>query len=179
MYQFNPEQFTAAGKDAAADFSNLALTAYAGFEKLTDLNLATSKALLNDSLGSLQAAASAKTPQEALAAQSELARPLAEKAATYGRTVYEIASQTNAELAKVSQGKMGGVQQTFSAAMESLAKNVPAGGEAFAEAFKNMAATGQKFMDSAQAATKQAMTQAQTQVTDVVAKATKTTSKGA
>lgn len=173
MNTFNQEQFAAAGKDAVADLSNLALATYAGFEKMANLQVATGKSLLNDSLESLQAVANAKSPQEALAAQAGLAQPLAEKAAAYSRSVYEIASQTNEEIGKVSKGKLADMQKAFGAALETMTQNAPAGSEAFVAAFKNAATAGQQMMDSAQAVTKQAMEQAQAHATDVVAKATK------
>ncbi len=177
MQTINAQTFADAGKTAAADFSAAATTAFAGFEKLAELNLATAKSVLNGTLNSLQAVAAAKTPEEVLAAQTNLVKPLAEKATAYGRSVYEIASETSTELTKSSKEKMAEVQKNFNSSIESLTKNAPAGSEAFVAAFKNAAATGQQVLDSAQAAAKQAMSQAEAHVTDVVAKTVKSTAK--
>ena len=177
MQTINAQTFADAGKTAAADFSAAATTAFAGFEKLAELNLATAKSVLNGTLNSLQAVAAAKTPEEVLAAQTNLVKPLAEKATAYGRSVYEIASETSSELSKSSKEKIAEAQKTFNSSLESLTKNAPAGSEAFVAAFKNAAATGQQVLDSAQAAAKQAMSQAEAHVTDVVAKTVKSTAK--
>lgn len=84
--------------------------------------------------------------------------------------MYEITSQTSAELTKVSKDKMADAQKTWGSAVESMTKNAPAGSEAFVNAFKSAAATGQQAFEQAQAAAQQAIVQAQDHVTDVVAK---------
>jgi len=177
MQTINAQAIADAGKNAAADFSAAATTAFAGFEKLAELNLSTAKSVLNGTLNSLQAAAAAKTPEEVLAAQTNFVKPLTEKVTAYSRSVYEIASETGTELSKSSKEKIAEAQKSFNASLESLTKNAPAGSEAFVAAFKNAAATGQQVLDSAQAAAKQAVAQAEAHVTDVVAKTTKSTAK--
>ena len=174
MQKIDTQAFAAAGKNAAADLTALATTAFAGFEKLAELNMSTAKSVLEGSLGSLQAVASASTPEDMMAVQTKLAQPLAEKAAAYGRSVYEITSQTSAELTKVSKDKMSDAQKTWGTAVESMTKGAPVGGEAFVEAFKNAATSGQQAFAQAQAAAQKAMAQAQEHVTDVVAKSVKT-----
>lgn len=177
MQTINTQTFTDAGKTAAAEFAAAATTAFSGIEKLTELNLATAKAVLNGTISSIEAVATAKTPEEIMAAQTSLVKPLAEKATAYSRSVYEIASQTGNELTKASKEKVAEAQKTFNSSIESLTKNAPAGSEAFVAAFKNAAATGQQVLDSAQAAAKQAVAQAEAHVTDVVAKTTKGAAK--
>ena len=177
MQTINAQTIADAGKNAAADFSAAATTAFAGFEKLAELNMATAKSVLTGTLDSLQAVAAAKTPEEVLAAQTNLVKPLTEKATAYSRSVYEIASATSTELSKSSKEKIAEAQKTFNSSIESLTKNAPAGSEAFVAALKNAAATGQQVLDSAQAAAKQAMSQAEAHVTDVVAKTVKSTAK--
>lgn len=174
MQKFDIQAFAAAGKNAAADLTALATSTFAGFEKLAELNITTAKSVLEDSLGSIQAAAAATTPQDVLAASTKLAQPMAEKATVYGRSVYEIVSQTGAELSKVSKDKLVDAQKAWESAVASMTQNAPAGSEAFVAAFKNAASTGQQAFAQAQAAAQQAMAQAQGHVTDVVAKTVKT-----
>lgn len=159
MYKLPTEQITASGQQVAEQISKIATTAFNGVEKMTELNLATGKSVLNDALHSLQAVAAAKSPQEALSAQAELLKPMAEKAAVYGNTVYAIAAETGSELTKVSGGKLGDLQKTFGASFESIGQNLPAGAEPFMAAFKNAMSTGQQIMESAQATVKQAASQ--------------------
>ena len=162
MQKFDTEAFANAGKNAAADLAAVALTSFAGFEKLAELNLATAKSVLESSLDSIQAVASATTPEGVLAVQSQLAQPLAEKAAAYSRRVYEITSQTGVELSKVSKSKLADAQKIWGSAVECITQNAPAGSDAFLAVFKNAATTGE-----------QAFVQAQDHVTDVVAKTVK------
>ena len=182
MNNFSAEQFATATKNAAAEFSDIVTSSFSSFEKLAELNLATAKHSLNESLSSFQALVGAKTPAELLAVQTALVQPMAEKAAAYGRSVYEISVEAGTELSKAAEGKLAQGQKTFSEAVEALAKNAPAGSETLVSAFKSAMATGQQVIESAQAAAKQAVAQAQSNVasaTDVAVKAAKTAAKKA
>ena len=164
------EQIMAAHKANIEMLFGLTSKAFEGVEKLVELNLTASRAALSEAASNTQAAFGAKDAQELMAMQASLFQPLAEKAAAYGRSVYEITSQTSAELTKVSKDKMAEAQKTWGSAVESMTKNAPAGSEAFVNAFKSAAATGQQAFEQAQAAAQQAIVQAQDHVTDVVAK---------
>lgn len=164
MQKFDTEAFANAGKNAAADIAAVALTSFAGFEKLAELNLATARSVLESSLDSIQAMAAATTPEGVLAVQTQLAQPLADKAAAYSRRVQEITAQTGVELAKVSKSKLADAQKIWGSAVESITQNAPAGSEAFLALFKGAAAAGEQ---------EQAFARAQDQVTDVVAKTVK------
>lgn len=171
---FNAEQILAANKAAAAEATELANSAFAGFEKLAAANMAAAKSAMADSMDSFKSILGAKSPQEVLAAQTAMVQPLASKAAAYGRTVYEIAAETSAELSKSAEGKIAEGQKAFGAAIESMTKNAPAGTESAVAAFKSAVATGQQVIESAQAAAKRAVAQAQqnmTVATDVAVKA--------
>lgn len=173
MNTFNAESFTAAGKAAAEDVSQLAQTAYAGFEKLAQANLAASKAALNDGLASLKAVAAAKSPQEALSIQAQQLQPLAAKAAEYGQTVVQIATETGAALGKASEGKFASAQKAFGEFVDNAAKNAPNGSEAMMAAFKQATSASEQAMKTAQEMAQKAFAQGNAVVTDVVAKATK------
>lgn len=175
MKTFNAESFAAAGKTAADEVSHLAQTAYAGFEKLAHANLAASKAALNDGLDSLKEIAAAKSPQDAIAAQTKLLQPMAAKAAQYGQTVMQIATETGAAMGKASEGKLAAAQKTFGEFVENATKNAPAGTEAMMAAFKQATSASEQAMKSAQEMAQKAFAQGNAVVTDVVAKATTTT----
>jgi phasin family protein len=177
---FNTDAFANTAKTAVAEFSALANTAFAGFHKLAEFNLATAKESLAGSLDSVEALVSVKSPQDLLAVQSALIKPLAEKAATYGRTVYEIASQTQAELSKAAEGRFADGQKSVEAAVAAMTKNAPAGSEAMVAAIKSAFSTSQQVMQQAQAAAKQALAQAEanaTKATDAAVKSAKMVAK--
>lgn len=124
--------------------------AFTGFEKLTELNLNTAKALLSDSLTSFRAVADAKSPDELLAAQSNVIKPLAEKSAIYNRTVMEIVTESSSQLTKVTEDQLAEAQATFAQAVNDLLKSAPAGTEQFVEVVKNAVASSQQIASLAQ-----------------------------
>ena len=96
-----PEQFAAANKATVDSLLSLANTALASAERIAALNLNTARSALEDTASGVQTVLSAKDPQAALAAQKSLAQPAVDKAVAYGKSVFEITSQTQQELAKM------------------------------------------------------------------------------
>lgn len=172
MNTLNNEKIANAGKAAAEEMSQMAQTAYTGFEKLAQANLAASKAALSDSLDTLKEMAAAQSPQEALAAHAKRLQPMAAKAAEYGQTVMQIAAETGAALGKVSEGKFSTTQKAFGELMNNAVKNAPAGTEAMMAAFTQASSVGEQAMKTAQDMAQKAFAQGNAVVTDVVAKAT-------
>ena len=156
------EQFISANKDNLQAIQGATTQAYAGVEKLVELNLAASKAALGESFNHFQAMFSVKTPQELLALQSEFFKPVAEKSAAYLQHVQTIATESGAEFTKTVESKVVEAQKAFDSAVENMEKNAPAGTETAVAAFRNALTTGQKAVDSAQASAKKAVEAAQT-----------------
>ncbi|MEO8249891.1 MAG: phasin family protein, partial [Burkholderiales bacterium] len=123
------QEFAAAGKANVESFEQIAGTALAGVEQLAHLNLAVAKAVFAESFDHVQSLMNVRDPQQFIALQAGMMQPSAEKATSYGRQVYEIVSNTGAEIAKSFEGKMTEAQQAFVAAVDSAAKNAPAGSE--------------------------------------------------
>lgn len=158
---FNAEQFTAAGKanlDAVADLTH---TAFAGFERLVELNLAAGKAAVGESFTNAQSLLSAKNPQELLAAQAALVQPAFEKSVSYSRHLYEIASATSAELSKAVEAKVAESQAAIKSVVEANLKNAPAGSDAAVAAFKTAYDASQTAAETLQKVAKQAAETAQ------------------
>lgn len=174
------EQFIATNKANLQALEGLTTQTFAGVEKLVELNMTASKALLGESFSHLQAVLGAKDAQELLALQAGLLKPLAEKSAAYGQHVQTIFTSSSAELTKAVEAKTAEAQKAFSGAVETLAKNAPAGTESAVAAFKSALTAGQNAAESAQASAKKAVevaqsnfTAAATQAVDAVNKATK------
>lgn len=179
MTTITVDQIVAANKAAVAEAQALTATAFAGFEKLVSLNIATAKAALFDT-SDFTSAFSAKNPTDALAAQASLVKPLAEKTIAYGRSVYAIASETGAELGAAAEGKLADAQKTLTTALDNLAKNAPAGTESVVAVVKSAVAASQNALDTAKASAKKAVEIAEKQaaaVTDNALSAVKTTSR--
>ncbi len=181
MMNFKPEQFAATQQANLEAFQGLTTKAYAGFEKMVELNMAASKALLGDSFAHAQAVLAAKDPKEFMELQAGLVQPMAEKTAAYGRHVQAISTDTSSDLSKAFESKVAEAQSSFASAVDSMTKNAPAGTEAAVAAFKNALATSQNAMETAQKAIKQGMSTAESNFTSAtnqaMSAATKATQK--
>jgi phasin family protein len=177
----NPaEQLVAAGKANLEAFEGAAKKAYAGVEKLVELNMAASKAAMGESFSYAQAVMTAKTPQEFVAVQTGFFKPLADKSTAYFQHVQSIATEGGAEFTKQFEAKLVEAQKAVEASVEQLVKNAPAGTEAAVAAFKDAVSNGQKAVEQTQAAIKKATATAQAnfaaaskQATDLAKKAAK------
>ena len=174
-------QFAETNKANLQALEGFTTQAFAGVEKLVELNLAASKSLLGESFSHVQAVLGAKDAQELLALQSGLVKPLAEKTAAYAQHVQTIVTGSGAEFTKAVEAKTAEAQKAFAGAVENLTKNAPAGSESVVAAFKNALTTGQNALESAQTQAKKAVETAQTNFTaaathasDAVKKATNT-----
>ena len=141
--------------------------AFEGFVKLVDLNLATSKATMIESLSHTQAVLGATDAEELLALQAALLQPLTEGAAAYGRDVYDIASSTGAELMKAIDVQFAEAQRAFTEAVDDAMKNSPTGSEAAVALFKSVVGTSQSAIESAQKTARQAVELAEANIAAV------------
>lgn len=177
----NPaEQFIAANKANMEAFEGAFGQAFAGVEKLVELNMAATKTAMGESFGHVQAALSAKTPQEFMTVQTGYFQPMAAKSAAYFQHVQSIATEGSADFTKQVEAQMADAQKAFGASVDQLVKNAPAGSEAAVAAFQNALNNSQKAVESAQAAIKKATAAAQAnfvaaskQAADVAKKAAK------
>ena len=154
MYQA-PEQFAAmnkAGLEAATRFANVAL---GGAERLLDIQLKTAKAVLADSVDSVTTLASVKDLQQFADVKDSVAQPAFEKAAEYMKSVYEIASETQAEFGKLIEQQFAGLNKQFVVALDKFAETAPAGSEVGISALKSAIVTGNAAYENLTKAAKQ------------------------
>lgn len=150
------EQVLAANKANVETLFGLTSKAFEGVEKLVELNLAASKALLADSASQTQSVLTVKDAQELLALQSSIFQPLSEKAASYGREVYEIATATSAEFGKAFEAQVAEAQKKFLDVVESTTQNAPAGSETAVALMKSAVTAANNVLETAQKSAKQA-----------------------
>lgn len=150
------EQIIAAQKANLETLFDLTNKAFQGVEKLVELNVQVAKASMGEVQSTAAASFGAKDAQELLALQAALLQPAAEKAAAYGRHLYDIASATNAEVSKVAESQVAAAQAKFTSAVDGAMKNAPAGSESAAALVKSAIAAAANAMESVQKATKQA-----------------------
>ncbi|HEY9027128.1 MAG TPA: TIGR01841 family phasin, partial [Burkholderiaceae bacterium] len=117
------EQLVAAQKANLETLFELTNKAFEGVEKLVELNLQVAKASIGEAQSTATAALNVKDAQELLALQAGLLQPAAEKAAAYGRHLYDIAATTNAEVTKIAEAQVASAQAKFNGAVDSAVKN--------------------------------------------------------
>ena len=140
----NTEQFAAANKATVDSLLSVANTALASAERIAALNLNTARASLEDTVAGVQSVMSAKDPQAAMAAQKDLAQPALEKAVAYSRSMVEITTQTQQELAKMVEAQFSEFQKNVANMVEMAGKSAPAGSESAVAAIQNAIAAANK-----------------------------------
>ena len=150
------EQVLAAHKANVETLFGLTTKAFEGVEQLIALNMQVAKAGMTEVADHTKASLSVKDAQELLALQASLLQPAAETAAAYSRHLYEIASGTNAEVAKITESKVAEAQKTFTAVIDTAIKNAPAGTENAAALVKSAVAAANNALESVTKAAKQA-----------------------
>ena len=164
---FNNDQLIATQKSNVDAFAGLSEKAFASFEKLIELNMAASKALMGESIGHLQALTEVKDIQGLMALQSEMAKPMAEKAASYSRHLYDIVSGSSTDFTKVFESASAESQKTVTELLETSLKNAPAGSEAAVEVIKSAMTAGNNAMEAAQKSAKQASQMVESNITSL------------
>jgi phasin family protein len=150
------EQVLAAQKAQIETFFGLTHKAFEGVEKLVELNLQVAKANLAEAAETSKAAMSVKDAQELMSLQAGLMQPAAEKAAAYGRHVYDIVAGTQAEVVRVTEANMADAQKKVLALVDTAMKNAPAGSESAVAIMKSAVAAANNAYESMHKAAKQA-----------------------
>ncbi len=160
-----PENLVSANKASVETFLTLANTLFAGTERLAALNLNAARASLEDSIANSRALLGAKDVQQLLALQSTLAQPSLEKFVSYARNAYEIASQTQGEIAKLFEAQLAEGNKNLSSVLDKAAKNAPAGSDAAVAAVRSAFAAANTAYDKFSKATKDAVGVAEANMT--------------
>ena len=160
-----PEQLMAAQKANIETLIGLTHKAFEGVEKLVELNLQIARAALTETADTTKAAMSVKDAQELLALQASLLQPAAEKAAAYNRHLYDIATSTNAEVAKIAEAQFAAAQKNLNTFIDAASKSAPAGTENAVALVKSAVSAANNAFESVHKAAKQAadMTEANLQ----------------
>ena len=175
-----PEQLISTNKANATTMFGLTEKAFEGVEKLIELNIAASKAAINETMSHAQSLMSIKDPQEFISIQTAMFQPMAEKMTSYGRHVYDITTSTSSEFTKTAEEKVAEAQHTISSLIETTSKNAPAGTESAVAMLKSAYSAGTNAMESIQKAIKHAAEVAESNIqtaTHTAVNATKTAAK--
>ncbi|NBD20977.1 TIGR01841 family phasin [Aquabacterium fontiphilum] len=173
------EQLLAAQKANIATLFDLGQKAFEGVEKLVELNMQVAKTSMDEAAEHAKAVLAAKDPQELLALQAALLQPSAEKAAAYGRHLYDIASATSTEVGKLAEAQVTEAQKKFMSVVDNAVKNAPAGTENAVVLVKSAVAAANNAFDTVQKAAKQAADVAEANFQAITSTAVKATQAAA
>lgn len=182
MSIFTAAQASSFAKSNLDVLAGLANNAFNNFEKLAQLNLQVAKNALAEGAAATDAVLGAKTLPDLLAIHAAVLQPGAEKAAAYGRAVYDIVSSNAAEVSEVAQDQLARAQKGFTGVVDEALKNAPAGSDSGVTLVKSAIAAANSACESARKATKQVTDLVEaniTAVTNTAVKATRTAKKAA
>ena len=150
------DQVMASHKANMETLLGLTSKAFAGVEKIVELNMTATKAAMAEAGDHAKAVLSVKDAQELIALQSSVMQPLAEKTAAYSRHLYDIATSSTAEFTKTVEAQAAEAQKKFAGLVDTAAKNAPAGSESVVALFKSTVSAANNALESVQKAVKQA-----------------------
>jgi len=148
-----PEQIQTANKTSVEALLAVANAQFAAFEKLAHISAGAVKTAFEDSIANTRALLSAKDVQEFVALQNSFAQPAMEKAIAYSKSVYEVATEANAELSKVAERRVAEWNEGFVGLLDKVSKNAPAGSDVAVAAIKSMLAASNSAEANVSAAT--------------------------
>lgn len=171
------EQFAELNTASVDQALRIAQVAFDNAERLFKLQLEATKAVLEDNVQSTKALAEVKDFQEFINLRTKLTETGVEKAMGYSRSVYEVASEVQAEVGKLVEEGLAAYTKNIATLVEKAAKNAPAGSDAAVSALKSTVAATTAAIDTLTKASKQvasfadASVKAATQATATATKA--------
>jgi phasin family protein len=151
-----PEQIQAANKATVEALLAVANTQFTALEKLATIQASAVKSAFEDSVANTRALLGAKDVQEFVTMQNSFTQPAIEKAIAYSKSVYEVATEANAELSKVAERRVAEWNENFVTLLDKVSKNAPAGSDVAVAAVKSMLAAANSAYDNLSKAAKQA-----------------------
>lgn len=164
---YTVEQLIAIRQANLKTLERLTTRAYAGFEKLSALNVAAARAMFADTFGHAQALLGARHPQQLVSLQLALIQPLTEKSIAYGQQVSALGAESRLDIFNASEAQLLEAQNAWSDLLGNLVKNAPAGNEAVVDALKSAITASQNVIASAQRSARKAVEMAESHFTAV------------
>ena len=124
-------------------------------ERLVKLQLEAAKQAVEENARNAKSLSQAKDLQDVAALRSKLAESGVEKALNFSRSVYEVASQAQAELTKLFEESLSAYTKDLVNAIEKTTKSAPAGSDWAVSALKSTFAATQAAVDSMTKAAKE------------------------
>lgn len=175
---YNPtEQFAEFNKVNVANATRLAALSIENAEKLFKLNLNAAKIVIAQGVEGAQAAASVKDVQELMALRAKYAESGVQTALSYSRTLYDLASEAQAEYSSMAEEAWSNYTKGVAAIVDKATKSAPAGSDVAVNAFKSTFAASTAAFDQFQKASKQVINLADASYRAAAANASKAATK--
>jgi phasin family protein len=154
MFAF-PDQFVALHRQSLESAQAIALASFAGFEKLTQLNIQAAKASLEEGVQKGVSLLDTKDVRAFADSLADSTQPANDKFTAYAKHVYEIASETGTEISKVVEKQFSEGNRQLTAAIEAAAKNSPVGSEGVVTLVKSAVSAANATWDQVNKASRQ------------------------
>lgn len=161
MMMTTPEQFIQFNKTAIESMQAAAQSSVEGLERLTELNIQAARASIDEATQMIKGMLSSRDPKDLAELANANGQPAAEKFVSYSKQVYDIAAETNTEIAKVFEKQMAEFNKQMYAAIDTVAKNAPAGSEGAVAFMKQAVSNANSAFDQVSKATKQVVEMAE------------------
>ena len=166
-----PEHLVALNKanlEAAVRFAGIALE---GAERMLELQLKAAKSAFADGVQQAKALAEIKDVQELAQLRTTMAQPALEKATSYVKSVYDVATATQSEINKLVEEQVSEFNKQVVTNLDRVVKSAPAGSEvaiatvksaitAVNSAYDNISKSAKQFAEMTHANVEAATTQA-------------------
>jgi phasin family protein len=155
------QDLTQAQKDNIEAMAKLSQKAFEGVEKMVELQLDAAKASLHETAEKFKALMSVKDAQDMLSMNKNLAAPNAEKALSYSRAIYDIASQTSGEVQRLIDAQIAETNKRMAETLEEFAKTAPPGSESIIAMMKSSLTAANSAYETANKAARQVVEMAE------------------
>ena len=177
MFVF-PDQFAALHRQSLEAAQAIAMASFAGFERLTQLNVQAAKTAVEESIQRSVSLLETKDVKALSDAMSESAQPAGDKMTAYAKHVYEIASETSGEISRVVEKQFSEGNRQLTAAIEAMAKNSPVGSEGVVTLVKSAVTAANATWDQVNKASRQVVEMTEANVASAASAANTTRAAG-
>jgi phasin family protein len=159
-----PEQLMQLHRDSFQLMQTAAIDSISGLEKLAALNMQAARSSLEESAEMAKSLLAAKDVKSLSELTSTAMQPAAEKYASYAKHCYEIATETSNELSRLVEKQMADGNKQLFAALDTMARNAPAGSEGMVTLVKSAVSAANTAFDQVSRATKQVVEMAEANI---------------
>ncbi|MBP9769473.1 MAG: phasin family protein [Burkholderiales bacterium] len=131
--------------DVAMD---LVTTSIHSIEKLTHIQLETSRQMLAETTQAIKELAGITDPKELMARVNTMASQAVEKNVASARDVFDVVSEVQAKLSQVTEGNVQNLQQAALDSVDGMAKYNPTGAEAASGSLKTWIKNSNQALDA-------------------------------